>query len=988
MACWEERAIISAKHSARLKGIARSVRVLLLATLTPLLLFTATHAGDERFDYDPLGRLIRVIDEQNRVTEYVYDPAGNLLQVITNGTVTPPTLSSVSPDNLRRGESLQITLTGNGLTGARLSAADAGLQITDTSISATQIRFTLTAADTTLLGPQPITVANAAGTTSAAVIVNPKLPNVNVAPAPLAIPPDNTGRQFAVRLSNPDNIDHSFAVSVSDATVIAVSPTTLTIPAGQIEVKANLTGLKAGLATITLTSATLGTTQAPVFVTAEFRGINTSYAPIVGVVVEQPAQPKPPQTITPFGATHVGVVVGGYVYGINPKAVIVGSGPSGVVIYGKGLQGVTSITAQPADGLTIGTPTAAVDGTSVTVPITVAANAPMTLRRLIIQAGTQVIPPSHSESDRLLIAPPAPEIHSIDPLFVLPGTPSQTLLLRGRYFRNVQSVSVTPSAGVVVGTQPVVNADGTELSLKLAISPIAATGARTIIVTTASGSSTTTALPSNTFTIVNEVNETYTPIAAAVVGVVMEQQAPPPATQTIGLGAPQVGVAVGSVVTGITPSVESIGNTFTLTIQGVDLQNVTAVSFVPDTGISLGALTVAADGRSIAVPVTIASDAPLTLRTVQILAGTALLPPAPAAATQFRVTTPTPEVNSMSPNFVQLGAPAGVHTIRGRNFHNAQQVKIVPPDGVTVSPPTVNSGATEITVTLSAAASAVKGKRAIVVVTPVGETASTLTPANTLILANDAETITPVTAPHVGVVVEQVPQPVTTPIGPIASAIIGVTVQQPAPPAATRDIFLTGARVGVAVGAVATAVSPAGIARGGSGTLTVQGMGLDVVTGVSLNPATGVSLGTITASADGTQLSIPITVAADAPTGLREVALTGASFSDAAAGRFYIATGVPQIDSISPILANQGTTVTLLIRGAQLQATSSVTATPSQGVVFGSTFTVNAAGTELTIPLHVPSDAALGSRVIRVTTPAGTTTADPLPANTFTVYPP
>lgn len=987
MAYWEGQAILG-MYVAWLRRMRCSTRALLFVVFTPLLMLTATHAGEERFDYDPLGRLIRVIDEQNRVTEYVYDPAGNLLQVITNGTVTPPAVSSISPDTLRRGESKQVVVTGSALTGVRVSTADPGLSITDTSVSPTQISFTLAASEVAVLGPQPITFANAAGATTAAVVVNPTLPKVNVAPAPLAIPPDGTSRQFAIRLTNADNIDHSFALSVSDATVISVSPANVTIPAGQTEVKANLSGLKGGLATITLTSVTLGVTQAPVFVTAEFKGINTSFAPIVGVVVEQPPQPKPPQTITPFGAPHVGVVVGGYVYSINPKTLVVGSGPTDVVIYGKGLQGVTNIAAQPADGLTVGAPTPAADGNSVTVPVTVAANAPMTLRQLVLQAGTQTIPPSQPESDRLLIAPPAPEIDSIDPLFVLPGTPSQTLLVRGRYFRNVQSVSVTPSAGIVVGAQPAVNADGTELSLKLAISPIAATGTRTVVITTASGSSTAIVLPSNTFTVVDEVKETYTPIAAPVVGVVKEQAAPPPASQTIGLGAPQVGVAVGSVVTGIAPAVESIGNTFTLTIQGVDLQNVTAVNFVPNTGISLGALTVAADGRSVAVPVTIANDAPLTLRTVQVLAGTALLPPAPAAATQFRVTTPTPEVNSVSPNFVQLGAPAGVHTIRGRNFHNAQQVKIVPPDGVTVSPPTVNTGATEITVTLSAAASAVKGKRAVVVVTPVGETTSALTPANTLILANDAETITPVTAPHVGVVVEQAPQPVTTPIGPIASAVVGVTVEQPAPPPATRDIFLTGARVGVAVGSVATAVSPAGIARDDAGTLMIQGVNLNAVPAINLHPAAGITLGAITASADGTQLSVPITVAADAPTGLREVVLTGAVFSDAGAGRFYVATGVPQIDSITPILGNQGTTLALTIRGSHLHAASSVTATPPQGIVFGSTITVNTAGTELTIPLHILADAPLGSRVIQVATPAGTTTADAVPANTFTVYPP
>jgi len=52
-------------------------------------------AGEERYDYDALGRLVRVIDEQGRVTEYVYDAAGNILQVIVSGTgsAQPPAVT-------------------------------------------------------------------------------------------------------------------------------------------------------------------------------------------------------------------------------------------------------------------------------------------------------------------------------------------------------------------------------------------------------------------------------------------------------------------------------------------------------------------------------------------------------------------------------------------------------------------------------------------------------------------------------------------------------------------------------------------------------------------------------------------------------------------------------------------------------------------------------------------------------------------------------
>src|SRR5215212_10909121 len=94
----------------------------LLGALVLLLSPQAAFAGEERYDYDGLGRLIRVIDEQGRVTEYVYDAAGNILQVITGqGGAQGPTVTAISPSNIRRGETRAFQITGTGLSGAHVT---------------------------------------------------------------------------------------------------------------------------------------------------------------------------------------------------------------------------------------------------------------------------------------------------------------------------------------------------------------------------------------------------------------------------------------------------------------------------------------------------------------------------------------------------------------------------------------------------------------------------------------------------------------------------------------------------------------------------------------------------------------------------------------------------------------------------------------------------------------------------------------------------
>lgn len=227
------------------------------AWLLVCVLCSSTHAGSERYDYDGLGRLIRVIDERNQVTEYRYDAVGNILQVISGGALVPLSISSIAPTVFRRGETKSVVVSGTNLQGASVTTTDSALDITNLQAASGQINLVLGVGSTATLGQGALTVRSAAGSVSAAITIAPVLPQLSVEPTPLAIPPDNTSRQFTLRLSSPDTIDHTIGLSSSN-TNIAVSPVTITIPGGQTSAMASIKGVTEGQSSVVLSSTTLG----------------------------------------------------------------------------------------------------------------------------------------------------------------------------------------------------------------------------------------------------------------------------------------------------------------------------------------------------------------------------------------------------------------------------------------------------------------------------------------------------------------------------------------------------------------------------------------------------------------------------------------------------------------------------------------------------------------------------------------------------------
>jgi trimeric autotransporter adhesin len=118
-----------------------------------------------------------------------------------------------------------------------------------------------------------------------------------------------------------------------------------------------------------------------------------------------------------------------------------------------------------------------------------------------------------------------------------------------------------------------------------------------------------------------------------------------------------------------------------------------------------------------------------------------------------------------------------------------------------------------------------------------------------------------------------------------------------------------------------------------------------------------------------------VSVALGAPPALGSAVLTSVSFE-------------PVITSIAPASSGAGTTVSVTFTGRGLTGASGLSFlrnNSADGTVTATNIVVNPEGTQLTADLTVDAGAPSGSRVVRVTTSAGTSTALGMPQNVFSV---
>jgi len=912
----------------------------------------------------------------------------NALSIVV--PLPPIVATGVIPASIRRGETRPFTVTGSGMLGAQVTSSDSGLSITNLQTTAAQATFSLTASSAALLGTAVLSVTNpgvAKGVASVGVTVQKVLPRIQVLPALIAVPPDGPSgapRSFQILLTDTDDVDRKFTITSADASLAQIAPLAFTIPAGQTRAIVTILGLKLGHTSLTVAAEGLSSLSVPLLVTPDFSGINTSYAQPLGVVLQSASQNNT-RSIGPVASRGLAVVVGAYLRAVSPATLEVGSGPLPLVITGAGFAPSATVSIAPSDGLTLGNAVVAADGTSVTVPVSVAPGAPTTPRRVVVTAPSGRYPVATPGADRILVTPPRPVIDAIDPINVIRGA-SVSLTVYGRNLQSATAVSVLPADGVVVGL-PSSNTAGTVVTAPLVISAGAALGAHVVTVTTPGGSSSSIASVANTLTIGQTVQAIRTPIASRPLGVLIPT---PQSTASRSAYSRALGVSLGSVVTLRSPAAGIVDTSLTLTVRGSGLFGVTSVQLQPADGIVLGNVSAALDGTQVTVPLMIAADAPQVVRKLRVLSGASIVPFADPAQAQFLVTAPLPRVDSLTPNVLQIGAAAVSLTVRGANFQNAQSVRVVPPDGLAISPPTVDATGTQVTVNVSAAANATPGPRTVVVTTPAGASAASTLPANTLLLATTIkQTISPIAAPRVGVVLQDAAPPSTL-SRLVASRVLGVTVQT-GQTQTTITRSTVSPPLGTVIGPYASGIVPAGIVAGASGTLTILGAGLSTAMHVEIVPANDITVGgTVSVNGTGTELSVPITVAATATAVTRHVLLKQGStvvpFAGSGADRLAIGSGVPEITSIEPLRATQGQTVTgFIIRGRNFTGATAVSAEPANGVRISPRLTISAAGDQITVDLAVDASASVGTRVIRVAVPGAQSTGVGSPANRFTV---
>ncbi|MGR9106625.1 MAG: hypothetical protein ACU843_06795 [Gammaproteobacteria bacterium] len=955
--------------------------------------------------------------DSRQITEYRYDPRGAITHTFSEVSDQAPLITDITPTVLRQGRQHPIIANGAGLRKVQISADDPDLVISDVQSDNLQVRFTIIVGNSAVLGEHSLTFATRLGSTIQSITVFPPLPEITLNPAPIGAPVSGLPVDLDIRLNKPDIVDHSLVLRVDNPDIAETQPGSVTIAAGstRADEAVRIRGLQKGASTLTLSSTTLDPFSTRIFVTEPYRpepGSHSTFSEPVGILRGQNASPpalflrgpfatrlgisKPASALAgdtrlpPLLSTSLGVAKGAVVFGLNPRVLIADGQPVQIKIFGTRLAGIEKVAIDPPDGISIGPLMIAADGSFVTFTVTVEPGVTLGLRRIILILGNEKILAIDPQAVQIAIVRGAPEIEAIDPIVVTRFSKNE-MVIRGKNFDFSPALKIMPAEGITIAQPIQVSANRNEIRAAIAVDELAPLGDRIVSVETGAGVTSSLPSPDNTLTVVNGPTRQTDSLVAPLLGVLRTTD-PREKPSPLDVRNPPLGVVRGTHIASLSPATQPIGSDFILTISGSGFNTVDSVTFVPADGLFTGIPSVAGDGSSLRVPVSIGFDAQPILRRVLVQSQNSTIQASPVGADRFQVTGFAPVITSLSPNFLVAGEDFVRLQIRGRMLHGVTSVAVLPSEDLIIGPPMVNAEGTVVTLDIRAGSLARIGLRSLIVTTADGDSSDSQSPANLLqILATAPTEFNALVSATVGIEKRATSLPRTGSERLISTSLLGIVRNTPPLPGTPTELHHHSGPLGVLVGAAVTGLFPRLASVGNRVMLTIDGFGLDQVTNLSLNPPDGLLVAdSFSIDATGRQLTVSVEVSPDAQLTEREIILATMRgklpFVDNENSRLMITGLLPIIQSIDPIQQFPGSSLMLTVRGLNLQNAIAIKSTPGDGIDFGS-IQVNPEGSQLQAPMVILPTAPTGPRVISVLTQAGTTDSRATPANTFTVLP-
>jgi subtilisin family serine protease len=350
---------------------------------------------------------------------------------------------------------------------------------------------------------------------------------------------------------------------------------------------------------------------------------------------------------------------------LSPSSGIQGS-TINLTITGTSLSGATAVNFTSNSGITV----TGIQSTStqVTCSVAIASSAATGSRPVtVVTAG------GTSNFLTFTVNPitPAPQITSLSPTS---GTQGGTisLTITGTNLSGATAVNFTSSSGITVTG---IQSTSTQVTCSVAIASSAATGSRSVTVTTAGGTSGTL-----TFTV------------------------------NLAIPTPQI--------TSLSPNSGTQGRTISLTIAGTNLSGATGVNFTSSSGITVTGIQ--STSTQVTCSVIIASSAATGSRSVTVTTAGGT-----SGALTFTVNQAilAPQITSLSPNSGTVGTNVNL-SITGTNLDGATAVNFGSGSGITATG--IQSTSTQVTCSVTISSGITAGARSVTVTTP-GGTSNSLT---------------------------------------------------------------------------------------------------------------------------------------------------------------------------------------------------------------------------------------------------------------------